>query len=288
MRAPSGLLSSNSQPFIVAIATMLSIGPVTEGTPSAQVTEGIPQRQTPRATAAVQDVTQILAGTRAVLGDVTRVRSFVVTGETRRLRGDQQSPIAFEIAAALPDRYLRVDAVPLQSGTPTTVGFNGDDLIQRPALPMPSPAPGAAPITQMDAMRRGRVTAIRQDFARMLLGMFGSSMGSYPLTFAYGGTGTAPQGAADIVDASGSANFSARLFIYRDTHLPAMVIWLGQAQGPRAVENRIIFSEYRDVDGLRLPFRYQRAIASELTEETVVERYRLNVTFDPHKFDVPR
>jgi hypothetical protein len=223
-----------------------------------------------------------------VLGDVTRVRNFVVTGQTRRLRGDQQSPIAFEIAAVLPDRYIRVDAVPIQSGTPTTVGFNGDDLIQRPALPMPSPAPGAAPITPMDAMRRGRVTAIRQDFARMLLGMFGSSMGSYPLTFAYGGMGTAPQGAADIVEASGSANFSARLFIYRDTHLPAMVTWPGPAQGPRAVENRIIFSEYRDVDGLRLPFRYQRAIAAELIEETVVERYRLNVTFDPHKFDVPR
>ena len=284
MRAPSGLLSSNSQPFIVAIATILSIGTVTEGVRSAQVTEGIPQQQTPRASASVPDVTQILARARAVLGDVTRVRNFVVNGQTRQLRG-QPSPIAFEIVAALPDRYIRVDAVPIQSGAPTTIGFNGDDLIQRP-VPPPSPAAGA-PITQMDAMRRGRVTAVRQDFARLLLGMFGSSMGSYPLTFAYGGMGTAPQGAADIVEASGAANFSVRLFIDRDTHLPAMVTW-HQAQGPRAVENRIIFSGYRDVDGLRLPARYQRAIGAELVEETIVERYRINVTIDPHTFDVPR
>ena len=287
MRAASGPLPLNCQPFIVAIATLLAIGPATGTSPSAQVTEGIPQQRTPRSTTPGRDVTQILASTRAVLGDVTRVRNFVATGQTRQLRGSQESPVAFEIAAELPDRYVRVDAAPSRSGAPTTVGFNADDLIQRPAPSMPGPPAGTAPITQMDAMRRGRVTAIRQDFARLLLGMFGASMGSYPLTFAYGGSGQAPQGAADIVEASGAANFSLRLFIYRDSHLPAMVTWAGLAQG-RTIENRIIFSEYRDVDGLRLPFRHQRAVGADLVEETVIERYRINTTIDPHTFDVPK
>jgi len=288
MRAPtSGPFSSNSQPLIVAVATVLAIGPATghPAGPFAQGTEGIPQ-QTPHAVRPAPDVTQILAGARAVLGDVTRVRTFTASGHTRQRRGDR-SPIGFEITAELPDRYVRVDNAPIQGGAPTRIGFNGDDLIQRPAPapPRTPPGPGPAPITQMDAMRRGRVMAIKQDFARLLLGMFGSSMGAYPLTFSHGGSGDAPQGRADIVEARGAANLVLRLFIYQDTHLPAMVTWPGPTEG-RAAENRLIFSDYRDVDGLRLPSRYERAVGPDVVEETIVDRYRINVRIDPRSVDV--
>jgi hypothetical protein len=291
MRAPvSGPFSSNSQPLVVAVATVLAIGPATghPGGSFTQITEGIPQ-QTPRAARPAPDVTQILAGARAVLGDVTRVRTFTATGHTRPRRGGR-SPVAFEIAAELPDRYVRVDAAPIQGGAQTRSGFNGDDLIQRPAPPpprTPASSPGVAPLTQMDAMRRARVTVIKQDFARLLLGMFGSSMGAYPLTFSYGGSGEAPQGRADIVEARGAANLALRFLIYQDTHLPAMITWPVPTEG-QAVENRLIFSDYRDVDGLRLPFRYERAAGPEVVEETIVERYRINVRIDPRTFDVPK
>jgi hypothetical protein len=51
------------------------------------------------------------------------------------------------------------------------------------------------------------------------------------------------------------------------------------------VEHRLYFADYRDVDGLRLPFRLRRAIGSETTEETTFDRFRLNAKVDPRKFE---
>lgn len=52
-----------------------------------------------------------------------------------------------------------------------------------------------------------------------------------------------------------------------------------------SVEHRLYFADYRDVDGVRLPFRLRRAIGTETTEETTFDRYRLNVRIDPKKFE---
>ena len=50
------------------------------------------------------------------------------------------------------------------------------------------------------------------------------------------------------------------------------------------VEHRLYYSDYRDVDGLKLPFRLRRAIGADTTEETTFDRYRLNTKVDPRKF----
>src|SRR5207248_3145996 len=47
----------------------------------------------------------------------------------------------------------------------------------------------------------------------------------FPLTFKYSAEGEAPEGKADILEANGPANFSARFVIARETHLPVMLIW---------------------------------------------------------------
>jgi hypothetical protein len=52
-----------------------------------------------------------------------------------------------------------------------------------------------------------------------------------------------------------------------------------------APEQRLYFADYRDVDGLKLPFRLRRATGSETTEETVFDRYRINAKVDPRRFD---
>ena len=51
------------------------------------------------------------------------------------------------------------------------------------------------------------------------------------------------------------------------------------------VEHRLYFADYRDVDGVRFPFRLRRAIGTETTEETTFDRYRLNAKVDPRKFE---
>jgi hypothetical protein len=51
------------------------------------------------------------------------------------------------------------------------------------------------------------------------------------------------------------------------------------------VEHRLYFGDYRDVDGVKFPFRLRRAIGTETTEETTFDRFRINAKIDPRKFE---
>jgi hypothetical protein len=173
------------------------------------------------------DVASVLAAAREALGGEKRqdaVRTFVATGRTRQVRGENLVPIEFEIAVELPDKYVRRDEIPAQDSGPTSVGFNGDALIQIPVpvMPpgrgMPSGAPassstelgagraGGPPIpgpAQLEAAQRARTTGVKEDFARLTLGMFAASFSGYPLTFSYAAEAEAPQGKADVLDVKG-------------------------------------------------------------------------------------
>lgn len=203
------------------------------------------------------------------------------------------------------------------------------------ALPGPGremmPSGGRGPA--MDP-RRARLATVKQDFARLALGLFARSP-AYPLTFSYAAIAEAPQGRADVLDVKGEGGFALRYFVNSETHLPVMVTWTtpptnvivtvpGQpppktvapgavvVAGPPAppanapkeemdkytkevlalrtkaqstpVEHRLYFADYREVDGLRLPFRLRRAIGTETTEETTFDRFRMNTRIDPRKF----
>ena len=183
--------------------------------------------------------------------------------------------------------------------------------------------------------RRARLMTVKQDYARLALGLFAGANG-YPLTFSYAAMAEAPQGRADVLDVKGEGNFALRYFINRETRLPIMVTWTtpptnvivtvpGQpppktvapgavvVTGPPAppanapkeetdkyakevlalrtkaqatpVEHRLYFADYRDVDGVKLPFRLRRAIGAETTEETTFDRFRINTRIDPRKFE---
>ena len=204
------------------------------------------------------------------------------------------------------------------------------------AMP-PGGMAGMAPGGRGPAMdpRRARLTTVKQDYARLALGLFGASS-AYPLTFSYAAVAEAPQGRADVLDVKGEGKFALRYFIHSETRLPIMVTWTtpptnvivtvpGQpppasvapgavvVAGPPApakdapkeemdkyskdvlalrakaqatpVEHRLYFADYRDVDGLKLPFRLRRAIGTETTEETTFDRFRVNAKIDPRKFE---
>jgi hypothetical protein len=275
------------------------------------------------------DAASVLRAARDALGGDKRIealRTFIVTGRTRQIRGDNLVPIEFEIQVEVPDKYSRRDEFPAQDAGPATIGFNGDRLVQIPQAPPPvARAGGPAPPSpaQQEAAIQARLATVKQDFARLMLGMFASSFTSFPLTFDYVAQAEAPEGKADVLDVKGPANFTARLFVNAQTHLPIMVSWRAQAppargggppapagaggappaqagaggpppaapaapQGtpPAAVENRLYFADYRDVDGLKLPFRIRRAVGSETTEETTFDRFRINARIDPRRFEV--
>jgi hypothetical protein len=198
--------------------------------PSVPVAAAVPQ---------AKDAAAILAAARQALGGEARlsaVKSFAATGRTRQVRGDNLVPIEFEIFVEFPDKYLRKDEVPAQESGPTATGFNGEEFLQDPpqATP-PGPPPGAggaAPNPAMlEAARKARVTNVKQDFARLMLGMFAASFPTYPLTFTYVGEAEAPQGKADVLDAKAPNNFTIRFFISQQNHLPIMVSWQGAAPG---------------------------------------------------------
>jgi hypothetical protein len=316
---------------------------------------------------------QVLAEARKALGGekLADLKTLVASGRTKRVRGNNLVPIEFEILIELPGKYVRVDEFPAEDTDPTSSGFNGDALIQippPPAMPAPGGAPGAAPSIAppprerptgpptgaaapppgapammptpggrgpaMDP-RRARLMSVKQDYTRLALGLFAAST-VYPLTFSYAAIAEAPQGRADVLDATGEGNFALRLFVNSETHLPIMVSWTtpptnvivtvpGQpppssvapgavvVTGPPAppkdapkeemdkyskevlalrakaqakpIEQRLYFGDYRDVDGVKLPFRLRRAIGTETTEETTFDRFRINSKIDQRKFD---
>ena len=209
----------------------------------------LPLVSTPAAQAPARDAATVLAEAREALGGEKRlsaVKNFVVTGRTRQVRGDNLVPIEFEIAVELPDKYVRKDEIPAQESGPTSTGFNGDELIQLPVAAAPTPPSGmppgmgraAGPATppspaQLEAARKTRVATVKQDFVRLTLGMFAGSFSSYPMTFTYVGQAEAPQGKADVVEAK-APNFTVRLFVNSQTHLPIMVSWQapGRPAGP--------------------------------------------------------
>jgi hypothetical protein len=238
------------------------------------------------------------------------------------VRGDNLVPIEFEITIELPEKYLRRDEVPAQESGPTTTGFRGDELLEPSSAPPAGRPGGPLPPTpeQLDTARRARTLAVKQDFARLMLGLFAASFGADPLTFTYAGQAEAPQGMADVLDVTSAANLGMRLFVHRESHLPVMVTWQGPTggsgrgpgpgptrgagavalpsppQGARSdsasvgvpPENRLYFADYRDVDGLKWPFRLRRAVGSDTVEETTFDRFRINTKIDPKKFDVRR
>lgn len=258
------------------------------------------------------DATGILAKAREALGGEKRlaaVRSYVITGQTRQIRGENLVPIEFEISIELPDKYARRDETPAVESGYSTSGFNGERLIQLPqpvaptAMPMVARPGGPPPPTpeQLAAMlagqRKQRVTTLKQDFTRWTLGLFAASLPVYPLTFTRLGVASSPQGNADVLDVKGPDGFAVRYFVSQDTHLPVMLTWMPPARpagragasaaaAPAPPEFRLYFGDFRDVDGVMLPFRLRRATGPDTTEETTVDRYRVNVKIDPKKFEV--
>jgi hypothetical protein len=300
---------------------------------------------------AVERAAQVVADARKAMGGdkLAALQTLVATGRTQRVRGNNLVPIEFEMALERPDKFVRKDEVPAEESGPTTTGFAGDDVIQTGAPPAPGggsgrgagPATGAAGSAgaptpeQVAAQRKAQLLAARQEFARLALGLLLDSLPAYPVTFAFAAQAAAPQGTADVLDVTGEGNFSARLFINHETHLPIMVSWqapptsvilttpgqpppanippgavlvpapaapaatasqeekdaytkttndLRRAAQARPVEHRLYYADYRNVDGILLPFRIRRAIGADTTEETTFDRFRVNTKIDPRKF----
>jgi len=121
------------------------------------------------------------------------------------------------------------------------------------------------------------------------------SFDASPLPFTSVAEAEAPEGKADVLEVRGAPAFVARLFILQTTHLPVMVTWQGgppagrgQPSSPAPAEQRLFYADYRDVSGMKFPFRLRRASGTTTTEETTVDQYRVNVRIDPKRFEASK
>jgi hypothetical protein len=208
------------------------------------------------------DADKILAAARQALGGEKKleaVKSLAIEGRSLRISPAGTSTESdFEVAIELPDRFMRRDAV-VNMGNMSIYrnsGFNGEGLINEMDTPPQlagggnvvmfrstggaggttfTMGPGGAvtsgtPPTpeQQEAARRATLLTAKQDFARMVLGMFATSPAAYPLTMTFAGQAESPEGKADIIEVKGEGDFTARLFIDATTHLPLMLSWMAK------------------------------------------------------------
>ncbi len=316
------------------------------------------------------DVHKVLADMRAALGGadkVAAVKTLTAVGRTQRTSPNgTASEAEMELAMELPDKYV-ARTVLANMGSMSVyrnAGFNGNGVINETEMPpnltgggmimvrsAGSGAPGQAQSPEQKAASDARLLAAsKKDFARMTVGMFGSSFEAFPLEFAYGGQAESPDGKAHVITVTGADNFAAKLFVDAQTNLPLMLSWsdkeplmmtqtINRGGGPGAapaggghtvqmgggasfstgtggkpptdeemkkmmadaearrkeaeaalkvVEYRIYYSNFKAVNGVKLPHTLQRSIDGKPTEETTFEQIKVNPKIDKQKFVVSK
>lgn len=192
------------------------------------------------------DVNKVLADMRAALGGadkVAAVKTLTAVGKSARTNSQGATTEGdLELAMELPDKYVARTVV-ANMGTMSVYrnsGFNGSGVIDELETPpnlmggggmtmvrsVGGAAPGQTPTPEQKAANDQRtLMAAKKDFARMTVGMFGSSYGAFPLEFSYAGQADAPDGKAHVIAVKGADGFDAKLFVDAKTNMPLMLTW---------------------------------------------------------------
>jgi len=201
------------------------------------------------------DATKILADARAAMGGdkLAATESLVATGRLVKFTsGAATDPSDFEMAMQLPDKFFRKDVIAVLGDNviSRTSGFNGDALIEAIDTPpgMFGGMAGGGPVMVRStngvssfgatsappspdaaaASRKASVLAVKQDFARLTLGLFASSFTGYPLQFSIDTPAASADGKASVIVVKGEGDFVAKLFVDRESHLPVMLTWMAK------------------------------------------------------------
>jgi hypothetical protein len=196
----------------------------------------------------------IIALARKAIGEkkLDALKTFSVQSSLQRNIGERQINSDVEIVLDLPDRYLRQEMAGAGGGTMMfagggVTGFNGDRSLQKPggAVPMGGgmvirmggPAGVSTGATekptpeQLEQMNRAMVRTAQIEASRLMLGWFATAHPAAKVQYTYAGEAESPDGKAHVIDVKNGDNFTARLFIDQQTHLPLMVTY--QAPQPR-------------------------------------------------------
>jgi hypothetical protein len=162
----------------------------------------------------------------------------------------------------------------------------------------PGDRPGRGPGFDPAQMKAFQLRARQADLARLMVMWLLDT--DAPVTWV--GTAESPDGKADVLELR-AADASTRLFLDQATHMPLMITWQvgrllaagrrgggGDGQSPpvsRAPEQpalQFTMSDYRVVNGLKLPHLITRGTPDRTIEEWNVKSYKLNPVFKADVF----
>jgi hypothetical protein len=277
--------------------------------------------------AGINNVEEILKQARQAIGSedaLHSVQSLTAKGTYRRIMQERDMSGDREFDFQLPDKFKRSDSFVVggigtsaylsrtlnggESWTDTS-STGGGVIIMRDG-------PGEKPSKeQLEQLQKRQTAQMRAEFARYMLALLLSPPSDLNVTFSYAGEAVAEDGRADVIDASGSDGFAARLFLSKETHLPLMLSYRGPKmrvmtvsrpmghQGgadavkdaqeklnkeppgkPEEAEFQLRFEDYRKVGALLLPHRITQSADGEMNEEWEIKSYEINPQFKADKF----
>ena len=198
---------------------------------------------------------EIIALARKAIGEkkLDALKTFSVQTSLQRNIGERQINSDVEIVLDLPDKYLRHETATAGGGGMMTLagggvtGFNGERALQKPGgnvpmggsmmIRMGGPAGFSSGPTEkltpelLEQMNRTLVRSGQIEASRLMLGWFATAHPASKVQYTYAGDAESPDGKAYVIDVKNTDNFSARLFIDQQTHLPLMITY--QAPQPR-------------------------------------------------------
>jgi hypothetical protein len=256
---------------------------------------------------------------RAVGGEerLRAIKTLDVRGDFKRLAGQMTIEGELQVRLELPDKLRRDEDLSLPGGGPAVVRtevLNGttvwDDnsgggrmFIGRFGGPggRGGDAQGGGraqmdPAQVEEAQRRAR----QIELARFALIWLLTTDGQV----AWIGTAEAPDGKADVVEITPATGPAMRLFLDASSHMPLMVTWQGAApqlviggrrggrgegrgDAPAAARGpggppatlQLTLSDYKAVNGVKLPHLITRGANDMTMEEWTIDSYRVNTTF---------
>jgi hypothetical protein len=150
----------------------------------------------------------------------------VMMGGGGSMSGSQQTTGKIEIDLDLPDKYLRTDIGSAAFAMTRTDGFEAsrpflEVVPNTPGMRIQIDNPASDPARAKAALKRSQT-----ELARLYIGLTGGTQPGFAATYTYGGQAESPDGKADIIDVTGPDDFTARLFVDAETHLPLMLTYM--------------------------------------------------------------
>jgi outer membrane lipoprotein-sorting protein len=282
-------------------------------------------------------ITQV---TKALGGDakVAAIKTLSAEGTYRRVFGENEMSGDLELYLGLPDKFQRVEQMGARpDGMPgMRIGttYNGTEGWMGPLGPVPGgmmfrmgggpggpggPGGGPGGAAGPGGQRFDPTQRVKTEFLRTALALLPVSSATSGLTFTYVGKAEAPDGQADVLEAKGDGNFTARLFVDANSHLPIMITYMDRDQSrmfrmatqrgpqneteeqrrarfeeerkrreaegpPPMVEYSWFLADYKKVDGVQLPHRFTLQVGDKPSQEWEIKKFKINPTLDAEQF----